>query len=204
MQFTYTHKGFRLKCGPWKSSIEGHGLFVTDRNVIEYNPEIVQALPLNPKLQYMETGAGLGELVPFLVRNLELEKPIIVVDPLNYTITKELLERAYDINYDPFISNRLKELIRRCEIILDQNKVRLINKRLEDVLDSGELDRVVDVLIDNCGGILYSEDIDRVRQDIHRLITPSGKLLIIPQVYDPREPQLGKIETLGSGIVIRT
>ena len=200
MQFTYIHKGFRLKCGPWKSSIEGNGLFVTDRNVVEYDPEIVKALPLNPKLQYMETGAGLGEIVPFLATNLELEKPIIVIDPLDYTIVKELLERAYDINYDPFISNRLKELIRRCEIILDPNKVKLVNKRLEDVLDSGELDGIADVLIDHCGGVLYSEDIDRVRENIHRLITPSGKLLMIPQVYDPRYLNSFKLWFSSSGI----
>ncbi len=133
-----------------KAGITGRNLFSDDPEQ-GYNPFLVQKLDkLSPKCQIVEIGAGMGELVPYLIRQGNVETPPIVVDPADYGLMIRMLE--YARLHVPDERERLDELSERCKIISDPAKVTLINNPLLDVLpESISCLTGGDILVDNWG-----------------------------------------------------
>jgi hypothetical protein len=136
------------------------GHYITARDMGEYDNE-VKDLIIKPDLQYLEVGAGLGEFTPSIIRkfNGELLYRPIVIDPVNYDVMYSLIKFAKNLTNDNLMNVKLKELQDRCEIILDNTKVNLINLTLENALKTHpELVRVADVVVDNVGASHYMEN----------------------------------------------
>lgn len=139
---------------------KGQGNFITARDIGEYDEEI-KSMIINPSLQYVEVGAGLGEFIPRIIRRFgdSLVSRPIVVDPAKYEVMYSLLDFARKLETNTLMYDKLGELKDRCEIILDNKKVRLVNFTLEKaVSEFPELLGVADVVVDHIGASHYMED----------------------------------------------
>jgi len=145
-------------------------------------------LKLNPKLQYVDAGAGLAGLVPFLVAKFgqKLVSRPIIIDPVDYNLMSSMLRSAQELNLGTDIDKRLKELTQRTEIILDSEKVYLVNMTLGNAIrEIPELKGTADVVIDFLGPSNYpsteisgsepSADIEGIVLEMERmLLKPDG------------------------------
>ena len=133
---------------------------VTSRQISEYYME----RPFNPdpRKQYCEVGPGLGEYIPFLVKQFEKYpnsiKPL-AIDLVNYDKLIEMLHYAVDegLTTSKQQEENTIQLIERAEIITDPKKVKLINKPLgQAIKDHPELLGTVDELMDNMAAVFHS------------------------------------------------
>lgn len=146
---------------------------------IEHYKSMCHPLPFDPNLKYVEVGAGLGELTPYLVKNLDLKHKPIVIDPVDYNVMLEMLSHALGDGLGEPYESRLHDLIDRCNIISDPRKVELVNTTLEDAVDSGLIQKgIADVTVDVCGAYLYGER-ERTKSLLRYLTKEGG---IIPKV----------------------
>jgi hypothetical protein len=139
---------------------------ITSRSLIEYGFEL--PFSFNPKKQYSEIGPGLGGYIPLLARFYEQSpkspKPI-AIDLVNYEILLEMMNFAVDEGFttSEYAEEKTTKLIERAEIITNPKKVRLINKPLGQALeDHPELLGTVDDVVDNFGGILYCDIVEKI------------------------------------------
>ena len=107
-------------------------MWITGRGINEYDyntPTII-----DPSLQYLEVGAGMGEFTPLVVRNNPRNIPIII-DPANYPLMLEMLQFAYERPINEKLRDKISILQERCKIIINPDKVNLINLPLEKALE---------------------------------------------------------------------
>jgi len=135
---------------------------------------------LNPLVQVIEVGAGLGEFTPVMAERMKTRP--IVIDPADYVLMNEMLYFARDEVKIPDHIEQLDEIIRRSEIICDDAKVRLVNTTLGDALEKfPDLHGKADLVIDNYGVICwhrtegFSDGEDAVML-VEQLLKPDGEL----------------------------
>ncbi len=189
----FPHKIGPLDCFFRASSPNGGTpLIITGRDLNEHD-QFLRDLCIDPSLQYVEIGAGLGEFTPSLVDryNGSLEHKPIVIDPADYQVIRELLKYAIDFGFCDELNDKFREWIKRCDTILDPNKVTLVNLTLGDALSENTyLNGSSDVVIDHRGPLTYpsTETIhdealgdDVIKQRVSnlekRLAKPGGILL---------------------------
>ena len=133
-------------------------VIISERDVKQYFDYFENLKIINPRLQYLEVGAGLGGFIPFLAIEWGqrlVSKPI-VIDPADYRLMAHMLRYAKELRLGTDIDKRLDELIKRAEIILDPGKVCLVNMKLgEALISTPELQGVSDVVIDLLGPVNY-------------------------------------------------
>lgn len=155
---------------------------VTGRDLKEYE-RLDNLLTINSNLQYVEIGAGLAEFIPNMVQRYSMLHRPIIIDPADYTLMKAMMQHAKNLDIGERMHERLETLIKRCDVILDPSKVRLINAFLGQAMHKFDLDGIADVVIDHCGATLYKfteyAEEDEVREFERRLLKPNGILRII-------------------------
>lgn len=157
-------------------------LIITGRNLEEYN-KYLRNLKINPLLQYVEIGSGLGEFIPSIVKRYDgsLGHKPIIVDPAKYSIMEEMLKYAIDSGFCEGLNDKFSKWIERCETILDINKIILINSKLEKALVKHPwLNQVADVVIDHRGALAYpaiGESEENVL-NLEKKLLKSGGLLV--------------------------
>jgi len=159
-------------------------IVISERDVKQYFDYFDDLKTINPKLQYLEVGAGLGGFIPYLVNEwsqILTSKPI-VIDPADYRLMANMLRYAKQLNLGVGIGKRLDELIKRAEIIIDPGKVYLVNTRLGEALRSvPELQAIADVVIDLLGPVNYpSSEFHGHDTDIEDRILEMEKILLKP------------------------
>lgn len=155
---------------------EGNVL-VTGRDITDYHPEI-RDLEINPSLLYVEVGAGLGGFIPNIIQKTMLQKPI-VIDPVDYTLLLEMLEFAETLPLEGKLKERVKVHQERCKIILNSDKVRLINLKLEEAFNQHpELEGIADVVIDHFAASqhLFFGSKQEIIDLEHKLLKPNGTI----------------------------
>ncbi len=150
-------------------------VMVTGRDIKDYNSSI-REISLDPSKVYVEIGAGIGEFIPLVVQQNPIQRPV-VIDPVNYALMLEMLQCAEEFSVREDTRQRLQTYQERCKTILNQEKVCLINCRLEDALTKHpELKRTADVVIDHYAAAYHSNDEDAVLSLEIKLLKPSGKI----------------------------
>ena len=147
--------------------------FVTGRNIEDYDSDI-RDLMINPELQYIEVGAGMGEFIPLVTMSNPKHLPI-VIDPINYETIKGLLQYSLTFNLKD-MQKRVKKLLDNCNIITNPKKVRLINTTLDYAILDEENLGIADIVVDNVGASHYG-DYKKVWELERKLLNPSGKLI---------------------------
>jgi hypothetical protein len=159
--FVYTASGIGGK--QFYFSTKSHGI-VTGRDfgindgVNRYHPELRELVEKAPPIQVVEIGPGLGEFVPTVAQS-KMPMPI-AIDVINYEdLLKEMTQYLPQIEDDKTAYEELTELIRRCKIMLDPSKVKLINFCLEDaIVRHPELIDSADILVDLLGAFAYPKN----------------------------------------------
>ncbi|MBS3109516.1 hypothetical protein J4227_03240 [Candidatus Woesearchaeota archaeon] len=153
------------------------GKVVTDRDLNMYrHPDLINFKP-DPSLQYIEIGAGLGELTTAIAAS-NPEKLPIIIDPADYITMGIILEGTLTKDLTPLMRHRLKKVLDRQNLVIS-NKVQLINMTLEEAMvRHPEIRGTGDVVIDYHGPVnhentplSYIEILNLERQ----LRTPLGK-----------------------------
>jgi len=117
-------------------------------NPRSYRSEVADLLKsFDPAKRYIEVGAGLGGFI---------REGITIIDPANYKLMAKLIEVALSNVKNRTHVQRLEELSGRCELVLDNSKVKLINRTLGEALrEYPDLSEKAEVVIDNDGPINY-------------------------------------------------
>ncbi|MBT4805263.1 hypothetical protein HON71_03760 [Candidatus Woesearchaeota archaeon] len=146
-----------------------NSIAITSRPIIEYRIE--QPFFPDPKKQYCEIGPGLGEYIPFLVKQFEkfpnAVKPI-AIDLVDYDNLIEIMNYAVDEGFttSESVEREINTLIERAKIITDPEKVRLINKPLGQALkDHPELLGTVDDVVDNMAAVFHSDISEGIKME---------------------------------------
>ena len=152
--------------------------FVTCRDLRDYDREIKEH-KINPNFKYVEIGAGLGEFIPNLIDRYgsKLKYKPIVIDPINYSLIRDIINFTLSLDLTKKVSGRLKIILMRCLIILDNNKVILINIDLEQAVKSKKILNIADVLIDMAGAAHYMKNYKYAWKLERRILKPNGILL---------------------------
>jgi hypothetical protein len=136
---------------------------ITHRSFSEYQElyKIPEGFVPEPDKQYLEVGAGLGEFVPKIVRELDdrLSNRPVVIDPVDYGLLIEMLYIATEEGMDEENDLVGRELTGRARIITDSEKVKLYNLTLEEaVRNHPELTGCADLVVDCAGASSYSRN----------------------------------------------
>ncbi|MBI4450426.1 hypothetical protein HY642_00495 [Candidatus Woesearchaeota archaeon] len=144
----YEHAGQRLHSIVFGAPYcHDRGLLVTARDFPEYS------ITLNDGMQYVEVGAGLGELV---CKAALMQLRPIAIDCAQYDALEGLLRYVLGIELPQDVHSRAQELLRRCLAIQDPAKVTLINLPLGDAIERNQwLKGCADVVVDSCGAYFY-------------------------------------------------
>lgn len=159
----------------FKYSLNGKDMMVTCRDVRWYR-RLLQ-VPITGDLQYVEVGAGLGGLVPSLVR-AGAPKPV-VIDPVDYGVLERVLSHAL-CRIPQSLQGRADELIARARLLQDAGRVRHVRRLLGEAVKDPSLMGVADAVVDFYGPCRYAHtkhtglagalDLERL------LLKPSGRL----------------------------
>jgi hypothetical protein len=148
-------------------------LVTTGRNHILYPLDI--DFNINPRLQYIEVGAGLGGFIKFICdRQRDSSPKPVVIDPADYARMEDMLKYCLDTG----TSDReiIEELLERCELLLNKDRVILINKKLDIAIqEHPEILETADVVIDNYGACYYEAKTETERLE---------KMLLKPERRD--------------------
>ena len=152
--------------------------WITGRDLSEYDSKIQDLIAgLNPDLQYVDVGAGVGEFVPFVASKSQRHLPI-VIDSVDYHTLRTLLEYAQTLDIPDRMKKKAMEMLQRCNTILNPKKVRLINMGLEKALEKvNDLFGIADVVVDNAGTSHYADDFREIWKLEKKLLKPNGLLL---------------------------
>jgi hypothetical protein len=138
---------------------------------------------LNPNLQYIEIGAGLGGYIPELIKRYkkELTSIPIVIDPVDYQILHSMLLIAKDKKLPENLHGRINELLFRCDLYMNPSEVNLIPLSLQEAISSHpEIHGIGDIIIDLNAVSLY----DSISE---------GKKNILDMLIKLRKDGVGKI-----------
>lgn len=186
-QFNYVcyhskEKGYILDIGgiglgvSFRFFVDKKGVIVTSRDLIDYEKSF-GCLEFDSKKKYCEIGAGLGNLVPYMV-SLGI-KPT-VIDLADYQCMRSILTDVLgDKNLKINFKQKIIPMIDRIDIYLGSN-VNLINKSLGRALDENpELIGQFDVVIDHFGAKRYNfiEKGEIVEQLEEKLVKEGGVLI---------------------------
>ncbi len=147
------HFEFRYSCDRGKMQVTARNLDSIGHND-GYHPDIRDELSkLSPGDRLIGVAEGLAELVPYAC-SIGL-KPV-VIDPFDYALGLRMLKHirgTHKFNGDSDTRQvDLNKLIYRAEIILDPDKVTLINKPIEVALtENQELKGSARLVVDNFG-----------------------------------------------------
>ena len=129
-------------------------MVVTGRDLLAY-PNTKDIFDVNPRLQYVEIGPGLGGFIPYVVSQLVgTGAPLpIAIDPVNYFLLGRMLSFAKtDLGLWQEALDRIDVFLERQRCMINPSKVRLINKTLGQAFGvHPELDGIADVAVDNLG-----------------------------------------------------
>jgi len=158
----FSHRGYELVVNTdfpnasfFKYDEEGK-MSITSRDLKGY-----EEMEINPDLQYLEVGPGLGEFIPYVVSKMKGKNKPIAIDLADYSLMRDILEYAREYfsapeNEDSSIVERLDVLLGRVETITDPELVTFINEPLHEALDSHpELYGCADVVVDNFGALRW-------------------------------------------------
>ena len=156
-------------------------VMVTGRDIKHYDPQI-QDISIHPSKVYLEVGAGLGEFIPRAAQQNPVQRPI-VIDPVNYALMLEMLECAGRLSLRDDTKRRLQLYQERCRVILNLDKVQLINNTLEDALmQHPELRKTADIVVDHYAAAYHSQNPETTLAMELLLLKPQGKLYsFLPQ-----------------------
>ena len=127
---------------------------ITARGLKDYP---IQKNKINPKLQYLDIGAGYAEFTPYLTSLNPTKKPI-VIEPANLDLTGRLLLFAKSNLCDKDQLSKIERLIQRHNILIDSSKVRLINHTLgKAIKEFPDLREIADRVLDRAGPLVYLE-----------------------------------------------
>lgn len=180
--FTSEIDAEELRIGPYELEIYSSGLHIARwgeypedkmfivkyRSVAEYEgkgiiPEGLVEEVVENGLQFIEPGAGISELIPTIA--LRTKRPPIVIDPLDYDAIHFLLSRSLGKRVNARNKFLIRELLRRIDIYLNPELVRLYNMTLEEACQRHpELQETADVAVDVCGALLYSGNPQKAHQ----------------------------------------
>lgn len=142
---------------------EESGFPITARDMPHYRRSYPH-LPEDPTKQYLEIGPGLGGFIPYLVHSYrtQLRCLPIAIDPANFAIIQLLIKSALDQQKETQLSpadmQRLELLYRRCLIMRDDTKVRLISTTAARAArQHPDIRQIADVVIDHYGACLYPQ-----------------------------------------------
>lgn len=128
----------------------GVDVLITGRDIKDYK----KVKPLNRELQYLELGPGLGEFTPYASDSCS-KKPI-AIDVANYDIVIEMLEFSLTMDFSTKTHDRTRELLRRCHIIKDKDRVDFYNMHMSEALEKYPyLEGIADVIVENYGPRTY-------------------------------------------------
>jgi hypothetical protein len=151
---------------------------------LKYTKEISD-LAVEESQQVVEVGAGLGEFIPSVaIRYPHIPKPILI-DPADYEAIREILLYSKKTHQGIFnrgnkfdIGSIINSWLDRIEIILDPNKVRLINTTLDEALRTDPLLRgSADILVDFKAIRTYYRNCEQQQKYLKSLLKENGKLL---------------------------
>ena len=199
------HVRVRMNCGRKDCQV---WLGVTSRDLGDYIKAFaVLAKPLVNNHRYIEVGAGLGGFIPHIAKHTRQPPTVIdgadyqrIHDMLSYAVNPQQYERllghahpGIKTLFQETTKPRIRTLMRRCETLLNPDKVNLINLPLSKALRyfpgivaSG------DVVIDLYGAVEYprcdhgipagthQEEHSRVLELEERLVAPGGFFLHFP------------------------
>lgn len=127
---------------------------MTARGLKEYP---ISKSKINPKLQYLDVGAGYAEFIPYLASLNPAKKPI-VIEPANLDLTGKMLHFAKSNLCDKDELSKIERLIQRHNILTDSSKIRLINTTLgKAIKEFPDLKEIADVVLDRAGPLVYLE-----------------------------------------------
>ncbi|HLC91218.1 MAG TPA: hypothetical protein VJI15_05635 [Candidatus Nanoarchaeia archaeon] len=129
---------------------------ITDRPVEEYAIDPEQ-LTIDPALQYLECGPGLGGFAQHWYEHSTAQSPpLIAIDVADFGRIHTLLSYAIQEGTAPEAEEWLEILIGRCDLLLSDN-IRLMRMSLKEAQQKQpELRGLADVVIDNNGPMLYA------------------------------------------------
>ena len=137
------------------TSISATGrILVTGRDLDQYPAELK---PINPHMQHLEIGPGMGGLIPALAAAQEGTgiRPI-AIDPVNYSQMIEMLEYARRLRISNALKKRAELLAERCHNITDPSKVTLFNTTAAEALAMHpELKGLAHIVVDNFASSYY-------------------------------------------------
>ncbi len=149
---------------------------VSCRHMSEYGL-IFPNLPLDSGLKYVEVGAGLGELVPYITERIKTRIKPTVIDPADYQTIYSLLKDSTKADITKPNKKFIRELMERCEIINDADKVRLFNTTLENVLEENpSLVGFADVVVDLFGAAHYTLNFERTWNQLASITKKGGRV----------------------------
>lgn len=131
------------------------GELITGRSMNRYT-ELLPSLPLKADLRYIEVGAGVGALVPYLVREFSggLSTSPVVIDPVDYSKLEKILRFAIQQDCKLVEERRLllSEFLDRLCIFQDINVVEHVQLTLASAIEERlDLRASADVVIDMFG-----------------------------------------------------
>ena len=158
--------------GPWVSKRTGERVgIITGRAIKEYRC-FGRGFRLDVEKSYVEVGAGLGELA-------SLANKTTIIDPANYEVMESLLRVANKKIALPVVDEKLRELLRRCSLVLSGN-VKLINSDLESALKASPgLIGGFDIIVDNFG--FLNEKGDEIKLGMLKSLCKERGRLYVPK-----------------------
>ena len=138
------------------------------------------AHPTDPNHVVVEVGAGLGGFIPALARRHQGQ--LVVIDPFDYTMAKEMLEFAEQLSLNDWQRSHVEDLLDRCGIYLDSSRVHLVSSRLDEALArEPSLAASADLVVDYYGAMQFTfpggSSESHVRDLECRMLRPSGVLV---------------------------
>lgn len=165
--------------------VDRNRVITTGRNFDEYR-RLFPGLNIRYGDQVIEFGGGLSELSTLVADMHDKRRPDkkpIIIDPAQYPLMRNMLEfsleNAKTLELLHGKRARLEELLRRCDIILNPEKVRLVNATVGKAGEQfPDLRRIADIGIDAYGPLHYmrtefpalTSTVDEIRSAMNELV----------------------------------
>ena len=170
------------KKSPHVHSENGPFVLVTARDFEDYNEKIINHT-IDPRLQYLEVGPGLGGFLERIVsmQDSSCPKPI-AIEQADYSVMKKMLKFAkaeLSSSVDQKTKGRIETLIERCNLIANSDKIRLIQRPMQNATTLyPELVGCADRVVSNVAVGHYAMERREYFQEIlESFLKPNGKLL---------------------------